>query len=72
MDETSLARVNEALVSQFPYLKDVQPQIKALIDSTFELRYEGSAQTADGHSLSLRVCVHADADGKILKLTTSK
>ena len=72
MNDEILAKVNEQIYKQFPYLKDVEPQVSIVKEGTFQLRYSGSVLTANNRTLSIIVKVVADDQGKIQKLTTSR
>jgi len=72
MNDEILAKVNEQIYKQFPYLKDVEPQVSTIKKGTFQLQYSGSVLTANNRTLPIIVKVVADDQGKIQKLTTSR
>lgn len=72
MDNEILAKVNEQVFKQFPYMKEITPQVKTIREGIFQLNYSGSVQTANGRTLPIIVNVVADEHGKIQKLTSSK
>ncbi len=72
MDSKILEKVNQQIYTQFPYLNNVVPNVEEMPVGTFELRYQGSVQTANGMSLPVVVKVITDAQGRIQKLVTSR
>jgi hypothetical protein len=72
MDNKILAKINQQVYAQFPYLKDTTPKIQESDTGTFELRYQGIVQTANGVPLPIVVKVVADKQGNIQKLVTSR
>ncbi len=72
MDNEILAKVNQQVYAQFPYLKDSAPKIQESDTGTLELRYQGNVQTANGMALPIVVKVVADKQGNIQKLVTSR
>ena len=72
MDKEILEKVNEQIYKQFPYMKDIAPQVKPIRERIFQLQYSGTVQTANNQTLPMIVNVVVDAQGKIQKLTTSR
>ncbi len=72
MDEKIIAKINEEVYKQFPYLKDITPVIKTEREGVFHFQYKGSVQTANQRTLPIIVNVVADEKGNITKLTTSR
>ena len=72
MDNEILEKINEQIYKQFPYMKEIAPQVKSIREGIFQLRYSGSVQTANNQTLPIIVNVVADAQGAIQKLTTSR
>lgn len=72
MDKEILEKVNEQVCRQFPYLKDVSPDVKSVREGIYELQYNASVQTANNQTLPIIVKVTADGQGNIQKLTTSR
>lgn len=72
MDNEILEKVNEQVRKQFPYLKDVSPQVKSVREGIYELQYNASVQTANNQTLPIIVKVTTDDQGNIQKLTTSR
>lgn len=72
MDEKIIAKINQEVYKQFPYLQDTKPEIKTEREGVYQFQYEGSVQTANERTLPIIVKVVADEQGKILKLSTSR
>jgi hypothetical protein len=72
MDSQLLEKINQQVYAQFPYLKEVQPQVAEPRPGISEIKYTGSVLTANGQTLPVIVKVVADAQGNIQKLTTSR
>ena len=72
MDKEILEKVNEQIYKQFPYMKDIAPQVKPIREGIFQLQYSGTVQTANNQTLPMIVNAVVDAQGKIQKLTTSR
>jgi hypothetical protein len=72
MDEKAIAKVNEEIYKQFPYLQGIAPDIKTEREGIFRLQYKGSVQTANDRTLPIIVNIVADEQGNIKKLTTSR
>lgn len=65
-------KINLSVYQQFPYLEDVEPEIKQTEKEKILLIYKGQVKTASGHPLPVTIRVVADRTGKIIKLTTSR
>ncbi len=72
MDNEILEKVNAQIYKQFPYLKDVIPQVQEPQPGVFQLQYNGSVQTANNQTLPIIIKVVADNQGNIQKLVSSR
>lgn len=72
MDTRIKSAVCASVYRQFPEVKGVTPQVKALPADKYQLIFHGKAKTEDGKTLPRTVRVVSDENGKILKLTTSR
>lgn len=72
MDSNEINKINNQVYNQFPYLKDSTPKIKKTPDGLTILKYDGSSETASGHTIPVSVKVKATEDGKILQISSSR
>ena len=72
MDANQIDKVTSQVVQRFPGLAGSHPQVKPYNQGQFLLVYSANARTADGHPITQTVRVVASADGKVLKMTSSR
>ena len=81
MDAKLLKSISAQVYRRFPELQGSSPKVQpqaalqaksAAASSTFLITYHGSAAAPNGKSISRIVRVVANAQGKILKITTSR
>ncbi len=72
MDASAKNRVCSSVYSQFPEVRGSNPTISTLPGDKFQLIFHGKVKTADGKTMERTVRVSAAADGRILKMTTSR
>ena len=81
MDSKLIKAISNQVFKRFPELKGSRPQVRtqkypqaksASASPTYLLIYTGSAKAANGKSIPRSVRVTANAQGKILKITTSR
>lgn len=71
MERQVINAICQQVNRKFPETKGVQPKVTERPNDQFLLVFKSSVTTADGRSLPRTVRVVADADGKIIKMTTS-
>lgn len=71
MDRQILNSICSQVARKFPETRGVQPKVSNRPEDQFLLVFKASAETADGRSLPRVIRVVADANGKIIKMTTS-
>lgn len=64
--------INQTVYQDYPYFRNINPKITETSDGKAVLVYEKKEKTADGVPIKLVLRVTADADGKILKISTSR
>ncbi len=72
MDPEIVEIVNQQLITQFPYLKGVDPHIEEHPQGGFAFRYTSSVQTSNGQVLPIIIKAMVDEKGKILNLVSSR
>lgn len=72
MDLETIAKINEQVYKQFPYLNDSSPNIQKAPDGAFMLKYSGSSETANGHVIPISIKVKASEAGDILQISSSR
>jgi hypothetical protein len=81
MDTRTLKSISSQVYLRFPEVQGSQPKVQtqavpqtkpAPVSTTYLIIYRGSAKTQDGKLISRTVRVVANAQGKILKITTSR
>lgn len=72
MDSKLIDVINKQVYRKFPEVNGVKPVASSRPGEQVLLVYKGSALTPDGRSMPRAVRVVADAQGKIIKMTTSK
>ncbi len=79
MNSKAITEIKQRIYRQFPEVAGGQPSVKAQAsakgsrsDPSYLLTFKGNAQDAGGPSFSRTVRVVADANGRILKVTTSR
>jgi len=72
MDGKAKSSVCTSVYHQFPEVKGVTPQVKTLPGDKYQLLFRTKAQTEDGKDIPRTVRVVADAEGRILKISTSR
>lgn len=72
MDASAKNHVFNSVFSQFPEVRGSTPTITTLPGDKFQLIFKGKVKTADGKTIERTVRVSAAADGRILKMTTSR
>ncbi len=72
MEGKAKSNVCTSVYHQFPEVKGVSPQVKSLPGEKYQLVFHAKAQTEDGKSIPRTVRVVADAEGRILKISTSR
>jgi hypothetical protein len=79
MDAKTVKAISNQVYRRFPEVKDSLPKVRLQPKSktgaavtTYLLTFSGTALTANGKPISRHVRVVADADGNILKMTTSR
>ena len=71
MDPKHIDTLCKQIYRKYPEVNGAQPTLTARPDDQVLLVFKGSGVTADGHAIQRIVRVVADANGKILKTTTS-
>jgi hypothetical protein len=78
MNSKAITDVKQRIYRQFPEVSGEQPSVKAQAGAkspgqpSYLLTFKGNAHDAGGPSFSRTVRVVADANGRILKVTTSR
>jgi hypothetical protein len=79
MNAKAITDIKQRIYRQFPEVSGGQPSVKAQASAkspgqvpSYLLTFKGSAQDAGGPNFSRTVRVVADANGRILKVTTSR
>ncbi len=72
MDSGAKNRVCSSVYSQFPEVRGSNPTITTLPGDKFQLIFHGNVKASDGKTIERTVRVSAAADGRILKMTTSR
>ncbi|MBN1317474.1 MAG: hypothetical protein JXA42_18475 [Anaerolineales bacterium] len=75
LDRNQIDVINRKVYARYPVVDGVRPQVKkqgTRSGDRFLLVYKGRVRMDDGASMDAIVRVTADADGKILKSTTSR
>jgi hypothetical protein len=80
MDPKFIQSISAKIYRQFPEVSGSQPRVSvqaapkstARATATYLLTFRGSARTPDGKSIPRIVRVIANAQGRILKVTTSR
>jgi hypothetical protein len=75
MDRQTITKVSQNVYRSFPELRGKPPQVrtqKSPGEETFILIYKGSAVQPNGKRIPRNVRVVADAQGKILRMSTSR
>jgi hypothetical protein len=72
MEPQSIAQVSKQVFQRFPDLRGSQPTIQPYAGGQFLLIFKGSAQAADGRTITQTIRVVAGADGSIKKMTASR
>lgn len=72
MNQQILASLCNQIYRRFPETAGCRPKVQNRPGEQVLLVFRGSAQTADGHTLSRTVRVVASMEGKILKVSTSR
>jgi hypothetical protein len=71
MDRKLIDNISKQIYRKFPEVDGSQPSLSERPDNQTLLIFKGSATTADGHTIQRVIRVVADANGKILRTTTS-
>ncbi len=71
MERQLINAICQQVARKFPETKGVQPKVTSRPQDQYLLVFKSSATTADGRTLPRTVRVVADANGKIIKMTTS-
>ena len=72
MNQAIIEKVNQEIYKQFPYLKECTPKVSSVENNNFQLIYMSEAKTENGFPIPLIVRVIVNADGKVIKLSTSR
>jgi hypothetical protein len=72
MDESVKSRVCSTIYRQYPEVRGANPSVTSLPADKYQLIFHGKAQTADGKTIARIVRVTVDANGRVLKMTTSR
>jgi len=72
MDSDIIEKINLVVLKQFPYLKEVQPEISSIDENLNLFIYKGEVQTVNNQSLPIIVRIVADHSGEIKKISTSR
>lgn len=72
MEEKVLENICKQVYRQFPEVKSVKPTKRSQPGNQTLLIFKASAKTADGNTLPRSVRVVVNADGKIVKTSTSR
>jgi len=72
MDQKIIASVSSEVYHSFPEVKGSQPEIRPQGQTRNLLIFHGKGVTEDGKTINRTVRVVVDANGKILKTTTSR
>jgi hypothetical protein len=68
----SIASICEQVYRRFPEVSGTQPRVQEQPKDQLLLIFHGSAKAADGRSIPRTVRVVIGADGRIVKMTTSR
>lgn len=72
MDERVLANVCKQVYQRFPEVKGVRPKTRVQPNDTTLLIFQANPLTANGHALPTSVRVTVGADGRIIKMSSSR
>lgn len=72
MEQRVITAISNKIYQRFPEIKGARPSVQEQTTGHFLLIYKGAAQTADGRSIDRTVRVVASAEGKLIKVTTSR
>jgi hypothetical protein len=64
--------VNQTICQEYPDFKNIYPKVTETSDGNAVLVYEKKEKTADGIPIKLVLRVTVDANGRILKVSTSR
>jgi hypothetical protein len=72
MEQKIIAAVSREVYHNFPECKGSQPEIRPQGETRHLLIFHGKSVTEDGRTINRTVRVVVDANGKIIKTTTSR
>lgn len=72
MNRQLIASICSQVYRRYPQVNGASPKIEDRPNDQVLLIFRGSSKAADGRTLSHTVRVVASADGKIIKMTSSK
>ena len=74
MDQQIKSRINQKVYQQYPAVKGVNPkvQLQSKTKGTYLFTYKSSATVSNNKKLPIIVKVVCTAEGKILKMSTSR
>lgn len=72
MNRQLISNICSHVYRRYPQVNGALPQIEDRPNDQVLLIFRGSSKTADGRTLAHTVRVVASADGKIIKMTSSK
>ena len=72
MDATLRKAVCEQIYRRYPEVNGSAPKVQSRAGGQWIVIFHGAGKTADGRSITSTIRAVVSADGKILKVTTSK
>ena len=72
MDEDTIAKINQIVYTDYPYLDGIEPEIRQINPDLNSVIYKGVVETANGHEMPVTLKLTVDNSGKILKMVSSR
>lgn len=72
MEQGLITAISNKIYQRFPEIKGARPSVKEQTTGHFLLIYKGATESVDGRTIQRVVRVVASADGKLIKVTTSR